>query len=149
MQYLWNTQIQEMSRMGVMDNIRGIREAMDIRSKESRIGRDALNVSTVEAKFLNEYGSFKLGLMDILEKTIFIDGNRSIELKGKTTDANKLLKHTMTDDEITLAFNIEITASGNFRYTLGDSIEELIEKEAEKEQQGTQEEDKDDNIIYI
>lgn len=133
--------------MGVMDNIRGIREAMDIRSKESRIGRDALNVSTVEAKFLNEYGSFKLGLLDLLEKTIMIDGNRSVELKGKNTDANKLLKHTMTDDEITVAFDIDITASGNFRYTLGDSIEDFLEKE---EQQQEDETDKgDDNVIYI
>ena len=130
-----------------MDNIRGIREAMDIRSKESRIGRDALNVSTVEAKFLNEYGSFKLGLLDLLEKTIMIDGNRSVELKGKNTDANKLLKHTMTDDEITVAFDIDITASGNFRYTLGDSIEDFLEKE---EQQQEDETDKgDDNVIYI
>lgn len=130
-----------------MDNIRGIREAMDIRSKESRIGRDALNVSTVEAKFLNEYGSFKLGLLDLLEKTIMIDGNRSVELKGKNTDANKLLKHTMTDDEITVAFDIDITASGNFRYTLGDSIEDFLEEE---EQQKEDEIDKgDDNVIYI
>lgn len=130
-----------------MDNIRGIREAMDIRSKESRIGRDALNVSTVEAKFLNEYGSFKLGLLDLLEKTIMIDGNRSVELKGKNTDANKLLKHTMTDDEITVAFDIDITASGNFRYTLGDSIEDFLEEE---EQQQEDEIDKgDDNVIYI
>lgn len=133
--------------MGVKDNIRGIREAMDIRSKESRIGRDALNVSTVEAKFLNEYGSFKLGLLDLLEKTIMIDGNRSVELKGKNTDANKLLKHTMTDDEITVAFDIDITASGNFRYTLGDSIEDFLEEE---EQQKEDEIDKgDDNVIYI
>lgn len=133
--------------MGVMDNIRGIREAMDIRSKESSIGRDALNVSTVEAKFLNEYGSFKLGLLDLLEKTIMIDGNRSVELKGKNTDANKLLKHTMTDDEITVAFDIDITASGNFRYTLGDSIEDFLEEE---EQQQEDEIDKgDDNVIYI
>ena len=130
-----------------MDNIRGIREAMDIRSKESRIGRDALNVSTVEAKFLNEYGSFKLGLLDLLEKTIMIDGNRSVELKGKNTDANKLLKHTMTDDEITVAFDIDITASGNFRYTLGDSIEDFLEEE---EQQQEDEIDKgNDNVIYI
>lgn len=130
-----------------MDNIRGIREAMDIRSKESRIGRDALNVSTVEAKFLNEYGSFKLGLLDLLEKTIMIDGNRSVELKGKNTDANKLLKHTMTDDEITVAFDIDITASGNFRYTLGDSIEDFLEEE---EQQKEDEIDKgDDNVIFI
>lgn len=130
-----------------MGNIRGIREAMDIRSKESRIGRDALNVSTVEAKFLNEYGSFKLGLLDLLEKTIMIDGNRSVELKGKNTDANKLLKHTMTDDEITVAFDIDITASGNFRYTLGDSIEDFLEEE---EQQQEDEIDKgDDNVIYI
>lgn len=130
-----------------MDNIRGIREAMDIRSKESSIGRDALNVSTVEAKFLNEYGSFKLGLLDLLEKTIMIDGNRSVELKGKNTDANKLLKHTMTDDEITVAFDIDITASGNFRYTLGDSIEDFLEEE---EQQQEDEIDKgDDNVIYI
>lgn len=133
--------------VGVKDNIRGIREAMDIRSKESRIGRDALNVSTVEAKFLNEYGSFKLGLLDLLEKTIMIDGNRSVELKGKNTDANKLLKHTMTDDEITVAFDIDITASGNFRYTLGDSIEDFLEEE---EQQQEDEIDKgDDNVIYI
>lgn len=130
-----------------MDNIRGIREAMDIRSKESSIGRDALNVSTVEAKFLNEYGSFKLGLLDLLEKTIMIDGNRSVELKGKNTDANKLLKHTMTDDEITVAFDIDITASGNFRYTLGDSIEDFLEEE---EQQQEDEIDKgNDNVIYI
>ena len=133
--------------VGVMDNIRGIREAMDIRSKESSIGRDALNVSTVEAKFLNEYGSFKLGLLDLLEKTIMIDGNRSVELKGKNTDANKLLKHTMTDDEITVAFDIDITASGNFRYTLGDSIEDFLEEE---EQQQEDEIDKgNDNVIYI
>lgn len=130
-----------------MDNIRGIREAMDIRSKESSIGRDALNVSTVEAKFLNEYGSFKLGLLDLLEKTIMIDGNRSVELKGKNTDANKLLKHTMTDDEITVAFDIDITASGNFRYTLGDSLEDFLEEE---EQQKEDEIDKgDDNVIFI
>lgn len=130
-----------------MDNIRGIREAMDIRSKESSIGRDALNVSTVEAKFLNEYGSFKLGLLDLLEKTIMIDGNRSVELKGKNTDANKLLKHTMTDDEITVAFDIDITASGNFRYTLGDSLEDFLEEE---EQQQEDEIDKgDENVIYI
>lgn len=133
-------------KVSVMDNIRGIQEAMEIRSKESAIGRDALNVSTVEAKFLNEYGSFKLGLMDLLEKAIFIDGNRSVELKGKNTDANKLLKHTMTDDEVTVAFDVEITASGNFRYTLGDTIEDFI---AEEEQGKDEEEVEDDNIIYI
>lgn len=133
--------------MGVLDNIRGIRESMDIRSKESAIGRDALNVSTVEAKFLNEYGSFKMGLMDLLEKTIFIDGNRSVELKGKNTDANKLLKHTMTDEEVTVAFDVEITASGNFRFTVGGSVEDFLE-DVEKEKDEVNE-SSDDNIIYI
>lgn len=136
-----------MNRLGVMDNIRGIQEAMRIRSKESSIGRDALNVSTVEAKFLNEYGSFKLGLLDLLEKTIFIDGNRAVELKGKSTDANKLLKHTMTDDEITVAFDVEITASGNFRYTLGNTIEDFLESENENKEEIKHKED--DNVIYI
>lgn len=134
--------------MGIMDNIRGIQEAMDIRAKESNIARDALNVSTVEAKFLNEYGSFKMGLLDLLEKTIFMEGNRSIEVKGKNTDANKLLKHTMSDDEITIAFNVEITASGNFRYTLGDSIEDYIEQESERGEQ-PEDDGEDENIIYI
>lgn len=132
--------------MGVLDNIKGIQEAMDIRSKEKAIGRDALNVSTVEAKFLNEYGSFKMGLMDLLEKTIFLDGNRSVELKGKNTDANKLLKHTMTDDEVTVAFDVEITASGNFRYTIGGSVEEYLEEQEKEEETPT---GKDDNVLYV
>jgi len=130
-----------------MDNIKGIQEALDIRSKEGRIAQDALKVSTVEAKFLNEYGSFKMGLLDLLEKAIFIDGNHSIELRGKNADANKLFKHTMSDDELTLAFNIEITASGNFRYTIGDSIEEFLEKEDNKEK--NREDDDDNNVIYV
>lgn len=132
--------------MGVLDNIKGIRSAMEIRSKESAIGRDALKVSTVEAKFLNEYGSFKLGLLDLLEKSIFLEGNSSIELKGKNSDANKLLKHTMMDDEITVAFDIDITASGTFRYTVGGSLDELMEEDEDKE---VVKEEEDSNIIYI
>lgn len=137
--------------MGIMDNIRGIREAINIRGKESSIARDALDVSTVEAKFLNEYGSFKMGLMDLLEKFIIEQGNYSLELKGKNTDANKMLKHSMSDEEINLAYNVEITASGTFRYSIGSSIEEMLreQEQVEKDKENREKDKEDDNVMYI
>lgn len=119
--------------------------SIDIRQKEKMIGRDAVTTGSVESVFLNNYESFKVGLVSWIEHILIEKGNTTMVLKPKEgTDAAKFMRYTLEDRTITDFYKVEQRTGGEFVYSVKGSIEDLLYEDFDNS-----EDDQDDNVLYI
>lgn len=129
--------------VSVWENITSIIRSLDIKAKEASIGRSIVKTSTVEAKFLEEYESFKVPLYNLLEKFITFEGGKSVIVRPKNQNSARFLRYTMEDPSISGSYKIVQKAGGEFEYQQGVTLDEIFthdEVEVEEE---------DENVIYI
>lgn len=133
--------------MGILDNLRGLRRSAEIKQKETMIGRDAVVKGTVESLFLNNYETFKVGLLSWIENILIDKGNQTLVVRPKKgTDASKFLRYTLEDVSITSNYDVSQRKGGEFVYTLKGGIEDLlIDDDAYKQDV----DDIDDNTFYV
>ena len=132
--------------MGVLDNLRGLKRSAQIKQKETMIGRDAVVKGTVESVFLNNYETFKVGLISWIENILLEKGNQTLVVRPKKgTDASKFLRYTLEDDAIINNYKVTQRKGGEFVFSLKGSIEELIVEEG----YGKKQETGDDNTLYV
>lgn len=134
--------------MGVLDNLKGLKRSAQIKQKETMIGRDAVVKGTVESVFLNNYETFKVGLISWIENILLEKGNQTLVVRPKKgTDASKFLRYTLEDQSIINNYNVTQRKGGEFVFSLKGNIEELIVEEGYGQKQ--EQDSGDGNTLYV
>lgn len=112
--------------MGVLDNLKKIRQSSRNKNAVGRIARKAIQQGAIENKFLSEYNSFSVSLTEVLDRTLVHEQNKSITIRGNMEE-NKLqnaryLNYVLEDPEYKELYYMERDVSGSITFTLKEFI---------------------------
>lgn len=108
--------------MGVIDNLKKIRQSYENKNAVSRIARKAVQQGAIETNFLSEYNSFSVSLKEVLEKRLVLDGHKSLTISATDVDGKgenlKYFNYLLEDKDYTSVYEMDIDKASNVTFRL-------------------------------